>query len=135
MLLPLHYKVCYFTPWLLLPYSIFYALPVVVLHLFHYSLLMNLNMNMLISILNNLIVHYMSGTSGMLPSQFNYQPKSITKRVHQAEKPVELLEEIIGYISLPYEIILDQFAGSSNLAVAALNMSRNAIVIEGVENI
>ena len=38
-------------------------------------------MNMLISILNNLIVHYMSGTSGMLPSQFNYQPKSITKRV------------------------------------------------------
>ena len=55
-------------------------------------------MNMLISILNNLIVHYMSGTSGMLPSQFNYQPKSITKRVHQAEKPVELLEEIIGYI-------------------------------------
>ena len=135
MLLPLHYKVCYFPPWLLLPYSIFYALPVVVLHLFHYSLLMNLNMNMLISILNNLIVHYMSGTSGMLPSQFNYQPKSITKRVHQAEKPVELLEEIIGYISLPYEIILDQFAGSSNLAVAALNMSRNAIVIEGVENI
>ena len=92
-------------------------------------------MNMLISILNNLIVHYMSGTSGMLPSQFNYQPKSITKRVQQAEKPVELLEEIIGYISLPYEIILDQFAGSSNLAVAALNMSRNAIVIEGVENI
>ena len=92
-------------------------------------------MNMLISILNNLIVHYMSGTSGMLPSQINYQPKSITKRVHQAEKPVELLEEIIGYISLPYEIILDQFAGSSNLAVAALNMSRNAIVIEGVENI
>ncbi|WP_233520976.1 DNA methyltransferase [Thomasclavelia ramosa] len=46
-----------------------------------------------------------------------------------------MLEEIIGYISLPYEIILDQFAGSSNLAVAALNMSRNAIVIEGVENI
>ena len=59
-------------------------------------------MNMLISILNNLIVHYMSGTSGMLPSQFNYQPKSITKRVHQAEKPVELLEEIIGYISVSY---------------------------------
>ena len=84
---------------------------------------------------NNLVVHYMSGTSSMLPTQFNYQPKSITKRVHQAEKPVELLEEIISYISLPYEVILDQFAGSGNLAVAALNVSRNAIVIEGVENI
>ena len=46
-----------------------------------------------------------------------------------------MLEEIIGYISLPYEVILDQFAGSGNLAVAALNVSRNAIVIEGVENI
>lgn len=46
-----------------------------------------------------------------------------------------MLEEIISYISLPYEVILDQFAGSGNLAVAALNMSRNAIVIEGVENI
>ncbi|MDB7095837.1 DNA methyltransferase [Erysipelatoclostridium ramosum] len=84
---------------------------------------------------NNLVVHYMSGTSSMLPTQFNYQPKSITKRVYQTEKPVELLEEIISYISLPYEVILDQFARSGNLAVAALNMSRNAIVIEGVENI
>ena len=45
------------------------------------------------------------------------------------------LRKVDDYISLPYEIILDQFAGSSNLAVAALNMSRNAIVIEGVENI
>lgn len=35
---------------------------------------------------NNLVVHYMSGTSSMLPTQFNYQPKNITKRVHQAEK-------------------------------------------------
>ena len=78
---------------------------------------------------NNLVVHYMSGTSSMLPTQFNYQPKNITKRVHQAEKPVELLEEIISYISLPYEVILDQFAGSGNLAVAALNVSRNVIVI------
>ena len=77
---------------------------------------------------NNLVVHYMSGTSSMLPTQFNYQTKSITKRVHQAEKPVELLEEIISYISLPYEVILDQFAGSGNLAVAALNVSRNVNV-------
>lgn len=84
---------------------------------------------------NNLPVHYMSGTSGMLPAQFNHQPKSVTKKVHQAEKPVELLEEIIGYISLPYETILDQYAGSGNLAVAALNTSRNAIIIEGVEDI
>lgn len=75
-------------------------------------------------------VAYMRGTAGMLPASFVHQPPSRSERVHAAEKPVELLEEIVGYITLPYETVLDQFAGSGNLAVAAANTNRNAIVIE-----
>ena len=41
-----------------------------------------------------------------------------------------MLEEIIGYITLPQETLLDQFAGSGNLAVAAANTGRNSVVIE-----
>ena len=72
----------------------------------------------------------MGGTAGMLPTTFDHQPPSRKERTHSAEKPVELLEEIIGYISRPDEWLLDQFAGSGNLAIAAAETGRNAIVIE-----
>lgn len=48
----------------------------------------------------------------------------------EAEKPVELLETIIDYISLPDELLLDQFAGSHNLVLAALNKRRRVITYE-----
>ena len=72
----------------------------------------------------------MRGTAGMLPATFNHQPAGRSEKIHSAEKPVSLLEEIIGYISLPQETLLDQFAGSGNLAVAAANTGRNSVVIE-----
>lgn len=77
-----------------------------------------------------LIVSFMKGTNGMLPTQFNYTPKPIKEKINEAEKPIELLEEIINYITKPYEYILDQFAGSGNLGIASLNTNRNAILIE-----
>ena len=83
----------------------------------------------------NLPIHYMSGTNGMLPTEFYYQPKSKKDKVMEAEKPIELIEEIIDYISIPYEILLDQFGGSDNFAVACINKNRNAIVIEKDEEI
>lgn len=56
------------------------------------------------------VKHYMSGAAGMLPTCFDYEkPKNM---IHQAEKPVELLEAIIDYVTMPNELILDQFAGS-----------------------
>ena len=79
---------------------------------------------------NNLEVAYMKGTCGMLPVAFNHQPKNVKDKIIEAEKPVELIEEIIEYISKPYETLLDQFAGSGNFVIACHNKNRNSIAIE-----
>ena len=79
---------------------------------------------------NGLAVSYMKGTSGMLPTVFDYQPRPKKEKVMEAEKPVELIEEIIGYITKPYEVLLDQFAGSGNFILACLNTNRYGIAIE-----
>lgn len=79
---------------------------------------------------HNLCVYYMKGTNGMLPAGFNYQPKNSKDKVMEAEKPIELIEEIIEYISKPYETLLDQFSGSGNFVIACHNKSRNSIAIE-----
>lgn len=79
---------------------------------------------------SGLTVYYMKGTNGMLPTNFDYQPKSTKDKIMEAEKPVELIEEIIEYISKPYETLLDQFAGSGNFVIACSNKNRNSIAIE-----
>ena len=79
---------------------------------------------------NNLEVHYMKGTNGMFPTAFNHQPKNIKDKIMEAEKPVKLIEEIIEYISKPYETLLDQYAGSGNFVIACHNTNRNSIAIE-----
>ena len=81
-----------------------------------------------------LTVYYMKGTNGMLPTNFDYQPKNIKDKIMEAEKPVELIEEIIEYISKPYETLLDQFAGSGNFVIACSNKNRNSIAIEKDDN-
>ena len=72
----------------------------------------------------------MRGAAGMLPIAFDYQPKPVKKKLHKAEKPVELLKQIISYVTKPGEYILDQFAGSGNLGIAAKQTGRFAILIE-----
>lgn len=79
---------------------------------------------------HNLDVYYMKGTNGMLPTVFDYQPKDSKNKIMEAEKPVELIEEIIEYISKPYETLLDQYAGSGNFVIACSNKNRNSIAIE-----
>ena len=76
------------------------------------------------------VAHYMSGANGMLPANFDVSPPNKKDRIHQAEKPVELLEQILNFVTLPGETALDQFAGSGVLGVAALNTGRNSILIE-----
>ena len=44
------------------------------------------------------IKHYMSGAKGMLPTAFDIQPISKVERIHQSEKPVELLKQILMFI-------------------------------------
>ena len=79
---------------------------------------------------HNLDVSFMKGTAGMLPTEFNFQPRGKSEKVMEAEKPVELFEAILPYVSLPGELVLDQFAGSGNLGIAAVNSGRDVILIE-----
>lgn len=76
------------------------------------------------------VAHYMSGAHGMLPTNFDVAPPSKKNRLHQAEKPVDLLIQILEYVTLPGETALDQFAGSGVLGEAALTSGRNSILIE-----
>lgn len=79
---------------------------------------------------NNLPVHYMSGTNGMLPTAFVYEPPSKQNRIHQSQKPKELYKEIEKYITQEFERVVDQFAGSCSLGEASLEMNRNSILFE-----
>lgn len=72
----------------------------------------------------------MSGTKHILPSRFIYPPVKPKDKIHQAEKPVELLEAIVEAITTEGEVVLDQFAGSGNLGKACLNKGRISILIE-----
>lgn len=76
------------------------------------------------------VEHFMSGVKGMLPTVFDIEPPRKKERKHQAEKPVELLAQIMGFISNEKEWVLDQFAGSFATAEAALESERNSISIE-----
>ena len=74
--------------------------------------------------------HYMSGANGMLPTCFDIQPPDKNTRVHQAEKPVGLVEQLLEYLTLENEVVLDQFAGSGVVGEACLNKNRLCILIE-----
>ena len=77
---------------------------------------------------NGEVKHFMSGAAGMLPTVFDVSPPS--KKIHQAEKPVALLEQILRFVTKEDELVLDQFAGSGVLGEAALKTGRNSILIE-----
>lgn len=79
------------------------------------------------------IKHFMKGCNGMLPTAFDYAKPAKKDMLHQAEKPVELLEAIINYVTQEDEIILDQFAGSGVLGAAAIATGRRSILIELAE--
>lgn len=76
------------------------------------------------------VKHYMSGAAGMLPTNFNVQPPDKKHRVHQAEKPVALVEQLLDYLTFENELVLDQFAGSGVVGEACVNKNRLCILIE-----
>ncbi len=53
-----------------------------------------------------------------------------TNRLHQTEKPIELLTDILQFSTLEGDLVLDPFAGSLSLAHAAIATGRNAVCIE-----
>lgn len=73
---------------------------------------------------------YMSGARGMLPSMFDIAPVPKKKKICQGELPLALCREILSYLTLSGEIVLDQFSGSGSIGAAALEMGRNSILIE-----
>lgn len=75
---------------------------------------------------------YMSGTKGMLPAMFDVEPVSKADRIHQSELPVALCEELLSYLTLEGEIILDQFAGSGAVGEASFRCKRSSVLIECV---
>ena len=72
----------------------------------------------------------MKGTSKMLPTIFDVENVSKAERIHQAEKPVELFKQLLDYITLPNELVLDQYTGSANIGIACLETGRNALLLE-----
>lgn len=72
----------------------------------------------------------MSGAAGMLPTCFDVQAVPRKDVIAQSEKPVELYKQILQYITLPNEIVLDQFAGSGAVGQAAIETKRKSILIE-----
>lgn len=76
------------------------------------------------------VKHFMKGCNGMLPTVFDFAKPAKKDMLHQAEKPVELLEAILDYVTQEDEIVLDQFAGSGVLGEACIKKNRRAILIE-----
>lgn len=77
----------------------------------------------------------MSGTAYMLPTCFDVEPPSRKERIHQAEKPIDLFTKIIEAITLPGEIIVDQFAGSGALGASILSLkNRIGILFESLKS-
>lgn len=76
------------------------------------------------------IHQYMSGTNGMLPTCFNVQQVSRKDRIATSEKPSELFEQLLEYLTRENEVVLDQFAGSGAVGEACIHKNRKAILIE-----
>lgn len=73
---------------------------------------------------------FMSGAKGMLPAMFDIAPVPKKKKICQGELPLPLCREILSYLTLPGEVVLDQFSGSGSIGIAALEMGRDSILIE-----
>jgi site-specific DNA-methyltransferase (adenine-specific) len=59
--------------------------------------------------------------------------KSVTKKKHTSEKPVELLEHLIKTYSNDGELVVDGFAGSFSTGEAAVKLNRSFIGIDKEE--
>lgn len=53
-----------------------------------------------------------------------------SKRIHETEKPVELIMDIMKFSNLKGELVLDTFAGSLSTAEAGMRLGINTISIE-----
>jgi DNA modification methylase len=66
----------------------------------------------------------------VIPNTITYSGGLGKHKIHPTEKPVELLEYFIDLLSNPGDLILDTFAGSGSVGIAARNLKRSAILVE-----
>ena len=52
------------------------------------------------------------------------------KRLHNCQKPIQMITDMVTTSSRPGDIVLDPFAGSGTTAVAAMRTGRRAVLIE-----
>jgi DNA modification methylase len=67
--------------------------------------------------------------------EFGVTNKSKQTKLHNTQKPVELLKWIIKYYSKPGDTVLDPTMGSGSTGVAAIELNRKFIGIEKDETI
>ena len=73
---------------------------------------------------------FMSGTSAMLPIYFSGEIKPKNEQIHKSEKSVNIIKQLIAFVTQKGELILDQFAGSGAIATACFELNRFNISIE-----
>ena len=77
---------------------------------------------------------YEGGKTTRYPTNIlEYKCVNNYSRLHSSEKPVDLLEFLIKSYTLEGELVLDNCAGSSSTAIAAINTKRDYIMIENDE--
>lgn len=65
-----------------------------------------------------------------IPDLLSHKRIKPSARLHEAEKPVELIEDLLKFCSKKGDVILDPFAGTLSLAKACLRQKRNAICMD-----
>ena len=73
---------------------------------------------------------FMSGTSAMLPIYLSGDVKPKNEQIHKSEKSVNIIKQLISFVTKKGELILDQFAGSGAIAAACFETNRLNISIE-----
>ncbi|MDP2907073.1 MAG: site-specific DNA-methyltransferase [Nanoarchaeota archaeon] len=65
-----------------------------------------------------------------IPDLLTHKRIPPAQRIHETEKPVELIKDLVRFCSKEQDIILDPFAGSFSTARACLSLNRHSISIE-----
>ena len=67
---------------------------------------------------------------GLCHNIFKYPSPNDKDRFHPTQKPLELMKEIVRYVSDSDQTILDCFSGSGTTGLAAVSLKRRYIGIE-----
>lgn len=70
-----------------------------------------------------------------IPDVLSHKSVRPEKRIHDAEKPIELIKDIMRFCTKKNDVVLDPFAGSMSTARAGLAIDRHTISIEIDSNV